>query len=49
MIPAYEEVVRKPNKLKNLNPLKNTIATVVDLQSRVSELNNYKAWQKLIA
>ena len=49
MIPAYEEVVRKPNKLKNLNPLKNTIATVVDLESRVSELNNYKAWQRLIA
>jgi hypothetical protein len=49
VIPAYEEVVRKPNKLKNLNPLKNTIATVVDLESRVNELNTYKAWQKLIA
>ena len=49
MIPAYEEVVRKPNKLKNLNPLKNTIATVVDLDSRVNELKSYKAWQKLIA
>lgn len=49
MIPVYEEVTRKPNKLRNLNPLKNTVATVVDLASRVNELNGHKAWQRLIA
>ena len=47
-IPVYEEVVRKPNKLKNLNPLKNTIATVVDLDTRIKELQSYKKWNKLM-
>jgi len=49
MIPAYEEVQRRPNVMKNLNPLKNVISTVVNLESRLSELNNYKKWQKLMA
>jgi len=48
MIPVYEEVVRKPNKLKNLNPLKNTIATVIDLETRIRELQSYKEWVKLM-
>jgi len=47
-IPNYEEVVRKPNKLKNLNPLKNTIATVVDIETRIKELLSYKKWTKLM-
>lgn len=49
MIPAYEEVQRRPNVMRNLNPLKNHISTVVNLESRLSELNNYKKWQKLMA
>ena len=49
MIPVYQDVVRRPNVMKNLNPLKNVISTVVNLESRLDELNNYKKWQKLMA
>lgn len=49
MIPAYEEVVRKPNVMKNRNPLKQTTSRVIPLADRVAELQTYKGWKKLIA
>lgn len=49
MIPAYEEVVRKPNVMKNRNPLKQRTSRVIPLADRVAELQTYKGWQKLIA
>lgn len=49
MIPVYEDVVRKPNIMKNLNPLRQKKSRVVSLADRVKELQTYKGWQKLIA
>lgn len=49
MIPLYEDVVRKPNIMKNLNPLKQKTSRIVSLADRVKELQTYKGWQKLIA
>ena len=49
MIPVYEDVVRKPNIMKNLNPLRQKTSRVVALADRVMELQTYKGWQKLIA
>lgn len=49
MIPKYEEVQRKPNKMRNLNPLKQTASKVVSLEERVKELESYKDWQRLMA
>jgi hypothetical protein len=49
MIPVYEDVVRKPNVMKNRNPLKQTTSRTVSLADRVAELQNYKAWQRLMA
>lgn len=49
MLPAYQDVQRKPNIMKNRNPLKHTSAKVVPLGDRIAELQNYKEWQKLIA
>lgn len=48
-IPQYQDVVRKPNIMKNRNPLKHTSAKVVPLADRIAELQNYKEWQKLVA
>lgn len=48
MLPVYEDVVRKPNKMRNLNPLKQTTSKVVSLEERVKELESYKDWQKLV-
>jgi hypothetical protein len=49
MIPAYEEVVRKPNVMKNRNPLKQKTSRIVALADRVAQLQTYKGWQRLIA
>jgi hypothetical protein len=49
MIPAYEEVQRRPNVMKHRNPLKSTTSKVIKLAQRVKELQNYKAWQRLMA
>jgi hypothetical protein len=49
MIPAYEEVQRRPNVMKNRNPLKSKTSKVIKLAQRVKELQNYKEWQKLMA
>jgi hypothetical protein len=49
MLPVYQDVVRKPNIMRQRNPLKQTQAKVVSLADRVNELKNYKEWQKLIA
>jgi hypothetical protein len=47
-IPKYQDVVRKPNILSELNPLKNTTAKVISLEFRVKELTSWKDWQKLV-
>jgi hypothetical protein len=49
MIPAYEDVVRKPNVMKNRNPLKQKTSRIVALADRVAQLQTYKGWQRLIA
>lgn len=49
MLPLYQDVVRKPNIMRNRNPLKQKTSRVVPLIDRVNELNNYKGWQKLVA
>lgn len=48
LIPKYEEVTRKPNLMRNRNPLSQTEAKVVGLVERMRELTSYKKWQKLI-
>lgn len=48
MIPAYEDVVRRPNVMRRLNPLKQTSAKTVSLAERVAELESYRKWQKLM-
>lgn len=49
MIPVYQDVVRRPNVMKNRNPLKQTTSRIISLADRVAELQNYKGWQRLIA
>ena len=49
LIPKYEEVTRKPNPMRNRNPLSQTEAKGVGLVERRRELTSYKKWQKLIA
>jgi hypothetical protein len=49
MIPVYEDVVRKPNVMKNRNPLKQKTSRIIALADRVAELQTYKGLQKLIA
>ena len=48
MLPIYEPVVRKPNVMKNRNPLAQTESKTVGLNERMRELNSYKKWQKLV-
>lgn len=48
LIPEYQDVVRKPNILRNRNPLKHTSANVVPLAARLNDLQTSKEWQKLI-
>ena len=48
MIPVYEEVVRKPNVMKNRNPLKQSKSRIISLEDRMKELQTYKGWQRLI-
>ena len=49
MIPVYEDVVRKPNVMKNRNPLKQSKSRIVPLADRVTQLQTFKGWQRLIA
>jgi hypothetical protein len=49
MIPVYEHVQRKPNVMRNRNPLKQSTSKIVKLADRIAELQGYKEWQKLIA
>lgn len=48
-MPAYQDVVRKPNVMTHRNPLKQSKSKVVKLEDRIKDLQNYKQWQKLIA
>lgn len=47
-MPVYQDVVRKPNVLRNRNPLKHTTSKVVSLEVRLNELQTAKEWQKLV-
>lgn len=49
MLPVYQDVVRRPNVMKNRNPLTQTKSKVVKLGDRIAELQNFKQWQRLIA
>ena len=49
MIPVYEDVVRKPNVMKNRNPLKQSKSRIVPLADRVTQLQTFKGWQRLVA
>lgn len=48
IIPAYHDVVHKPNILRLRNPLKHTVSNIVPLSARINELQTSKEWQKLI-
>lgn len=48
LIPTYEAVTRKPNVMRNRNPLAQTESKTVLLLDRMRELNSYKKWQKLV-
>lgn len=47
-VPAYQAVVRKPNPMRNINPLQNGLGRVVGLQDRVDKLAKSHAWLKAI-
>lgn len=44
----YEDVVRKPNPMSKINPLKRGTGRTVSLQDRIDTLNNSAAWKKTI-
>jgi len=45
---TYEDVVRKPNPMSKINPLKRGSGKTVNLQDRVDTLNKSAAWKKTI-
>jgi hypothetical protein len=45
----YQEVVKRPNPMINLNPLKRGTGKVVDLQDRIDTLQKSHKWRKAIA
>jgi hypothetical protein len=47
-VPAYQQVVRKPNVMITLNPLKKTTAKVVNLDQRMKQLGSNQQWQNLM-
>lgn len=44
----YQDVVRRPNPMTIINPLKRGKGKTVDLQDRVDKLNKSSAWKKTI-
>ena len=44
----YQDVVRKPNPMVTINPLKRGKGRTVNLQDRVDKLNKSAAWKKTI-
>jgi len=44
----YEDVVRKPNPMSKINPLKRGSGKTVSLQDRVDTLNKSAAWKKTV-
>jgi len=44
----YEDVVRKPNPMVKINPLKRGSGKTVNLQDRVDTLNKSAAWKKTV-
>jgi hypothetical protein len=45
---TYSEVIRKPNPMTTINPLKRGKGRTVNLQDRVDKLNKSAAWKKTI-
>ena len=45
----YQDVVRKPNPMAEINPLKRGTGRVVNLQNRVDTLNDSFHWKKTVA
>jgi hypothetical protein len=45
---TYQDVVKRPNPMVNLNPLKRGTGKTVSLQDRVDTLNKSAAWKKTI-
>lgn len=43
---TYQDVVRKPNPMVNINPMKQGSGKIVNLQDRVDKLNKNAAWKK---
>lgn len=44
----YNDVVRKPNPMKKINPLQNPKGKIVNLDDRINTLDNSAAWKKTI-
>ena len=44
----YQEVVRIPNPMTTINPLKRTKGKIVSLQDRLDKLNKSSAWKKTV-
>jgi hypothetical protein len=44
----YEEVIRKPSPMRNINPLARSSGKRVDLSDRVEKLSNNNSWQKTV-
>lgn len=45
----YQDVIRKPNPMTTINPLKRGTGKVVDLQDRLETLDNSATWAKMMA
>ena len=45
---TYQEITRKPNPMKNINPLARSSGKRVTLADRVFQLQNTNAWQKTV-
>jgi tellurite resistance protein len=43
---TYQDVVRKPNPMVNINPLKRGSGKTVKLEDRIKDLENTSAWKK---
>ena len=43
---TYQDVVRKPNPMVNINPLKRGSGKTVKLDDRIKDLKNTSVWKK---
>lgn len=45
---VYQDVVRKPNPMRNINPLNKTEPEIIPLSDRVDQLRDTNVWQKRV-